>query len=201
MKGVPVVTEGRRGCGYRKPGGLYLMAGRPSEACELLPVELTVCPTCGEGVKHSRGWTWIDATKLLGLPIHHGSASHAKRCPFFSDLGRSGLIWVGQAFYETPEAFMREANSMGVSRRINTVPRDLEVGKTWVLLAHMAAWPPTLSDPKGKPGIFSAFKPKKIEYVVKGDEGEEELERLRERGIEPVEVRHADDQEELADDA
>lgn len=37
-------------------------------------------------------------------------------------------------------------------------------------------------------GIFSIFKPTRIEYVVKGDETDEQIERMIERGITPVNV-------------
>ena len=54
-----------RGCGLRKPGGLYLVAGAPNAPCGKLPLELTVCPCCGQGIKFARGWTWVDADRLF----------------------------------------------------------------------------------------------------------------------------------------
>ncbi len=41
---------------------------------------------------------------------------------------------------------------------------------------------------RGKPGIFQVFRPSHVEYVVRGDETEEDLEALRERGIVLVDV-------------
>jgi hypothetical protein len=186
------VVEGARGCGYRKGGGLYLMAGEPNAPCSLLPLALEVCPTCGGGIKPARGWTWVDADGLLGLPRGaHPPTRHSKACPFTGELGATGLIWIGAAFYSTPESFMREARRMGISRRITAVPKGLEVGETWVLLAHRNV--PELhadgdDDKVDAPGVFSAFKPERIEYVVKGDETEDELAALEKRGIEPVRV-------------
>ena len=188
-------VEARRGCGWRKPGGLYLIAGKPSEPCPLLPVALEVCPTCGEGIKPARSWTWVDADDLLDLPLEHpGStpAEHTLLCPLGRRLGRAGLLWIGEAFYPTPRAFMEEAARMGISRRITAVPRDFQWGRTWVLCAHRSAIAPT--EPGGDPiaGVFTLFRPTAVEYVVRGDEDEQELERLVERGIQPVRVERAE---------
>ena len=261
------LVEGPRGCGFRKPGGLYLVSGNLSEPCPRLPHETEVCPTCGEGIKPARGYTWVDGGKLVP-PTVHGTDEHDLVCPlspardekggyaerypgdhahYVSRLGeRCGLIWIGEQHYKTPGEFMREAAKMGVSRRITAVPRDFEVGETWVLLGHRKAVEKACSecgdlpepgnpdmslrprpgesaeevvdrvtraakssgpDPdcpvcegtgrEHKPGIVTAFQPIGIEYVVKGDETEEELEALEARGIEPVEVIRAEEQEAL----
>src|SRR5262249_36934129 len=85
-----------------------------------------------------------------------------------------------------PADWTREAHAQGVSRRINAVPRDFEVGKTWVLVAHKKC----IENPDGSftAGVFHAFKPVAVEYVVKGDETDEEIEALLKRGITPVVV-------------
>lgn len=44
------------------------------------------------------------------------------------------------------------------------------------------------------PAIFHAFRPSRVEYVCKGDETPEELDRLVKRGIQPVIVRKKDEQ-------
>lgn len=92
-----------------------------------------------------------------------------------------GLMWVGSKFYPTPEAFSKEAHSMGLSKRIAQIPKGLVIGETWILLGHRQA----VKKPDGEKvaGIFQAFKPNAIEYIVKGDETEEELERLEKRGL------------------
>jgi hypothetical protein len=73
-------TEGARGCGYRKPGGLYLVSGELSEPCPLLPFETSVCPTCGEGIRPARGFTWVDGAKFIP-PVVHGTHEHTLVCP------------------------------------------------------------------------------------------------------------------------
>lgn len=204
---VRVSHERRRGCGFRKPGGLYLMADGPNRPCGRLPVPLDVCPTCGGGVKPTRGWTWVDADRFLSHKGCTFGPEDCGRCLFADSVGRAGLLWIGGAFYPTPDDWSREAAEMGVSRRIPAVPKGFEVGRMWVLVAHREAIPQadctcgkaTSSEPEGEhldgcrwsPGraaIFRAFVPTRIEYVVKGDETEEELARLVERGIEPVSV-------------
>ena len=211
---IPTLREGRRGCGYRTPGGLYLVGGEAMEACAKLPVECSVCPTCGQGVKPARGWTWVDGDPLVE-PEPHGSARHRSGCPLARPIGRCGLLWVGERFYGSPQAFLSEALAMGVSRRITQVPKGLEPGRTLVLLGHRRAVSvvcPRCGDAgagaceecedglQHRPGIFSAFVPSRIEYVVRGDEPGDELAALVERGIQPVRVERIAD-EELADAA
>lgn len=219
-------VEGARGCGYRKPGAMYLVSGQLSEPCPLLPYETHVCPTCGEGIRPSRGYTWVDGPRFIP-PLEHGRSEHGMVCPLapagwgedrepVSRLGRCGLIWVGEQHYKTPRAFMEEAARMGVSRRITAVPKDFVVGTTWVLLGHRKAIVRACSegcadqaspDPEcpvcagsgyeHRPGVITAFQPTAIEYVLKGDETEEELEALEERGLTPVKVINTEEQEAL----
>lgn len=240
---VETRVEGARGCGFRKPGGLYLVSGELSEPCPLLPYETAVCPTCGEGIRPARGFTWVDGEKLIA-PVKHGTPEHNACCPLapepreitpnpegkgylvtgwpkviprkkdaewaqrqpLSRIGRCGLIWIGEQFYPTPQSFMREAATMGVSRRITAVPRDFVVGETWVLLGHRKAaekvCPDCGDEPGGDPecpvcegttfvhvpGIITAFRPTAVEYVVKGDETDEEIEAMEERGLTCVKV-------------
>lgn len=219
-------VDRKRGCGWRSPGGLYLVAEGPTHPCGLLPIELTDCPTCGAGIKATRSWQWINprpfvAKRLRDLhggepPIHAlsdgGMAQPCtmEACTFcYMDWGdRCGLLWIGGQFYATPDDWTKEAIAQGVSRRITAVPNDFELGKTWCLVAHRAlrieecvacagtgnyAGGPGCErcESAGKVqirGIFHAFKPQAIEYVVRGDETTEALERMLKRGITPVRV-------------
>ncbi len=216
---VRVSVEGPRGCGFRKGGGIYLVSGGLSEPCPKLPIELHSCPTCGGGVKQARGFTWILPDPLLD-PGAHGSNAHDVCCPLglvmtinhWRHGERAGLIWVGEKFYATPEEFMAEARTMGVSRRISQVPRDFQVGETWIALAHPKAVPgecehgapascPCPSCPNKQSagewhgGVITFFKPTAIEYVIKGDESNAELDALEARGFELVRVVQAVQQE------
>lgn len=205
-------VEGARGCGFRKPGGLYLVAPALAEDCSRLPLATHSCPTCGSGIHPARGWTWIVPLNLVGMKAHE-PGSHSIRCPIGMpglDAGqqglRAGLLWIGEQFYPTPESFLEEAARMGVSRRISKVPRDYKRG-TYVFLAHRKAIlerrPNFIEDraPEFAPGIISIFRPTAIEYVVKGDETDEFLAGLEKRGIEPVKVIPENEQSSFALDA
>jgi|GEM_PF-2940968 len=54
-----MAVEARRGCGFRKINGLYLVGGGLSAPCDRMPYRLDRCPTCGEGVKFTRGHSWL----------------------------------------------------------------------------------------------------------------------------------------------
>jgi hypothetical protein len=121
-------------------------------------------------------------------------------------VGKVGLLWIGEQFYPTPADFSDEAARLGISRRISSIPKDFEVGKTWVALAHRKAIQ-RVCECGGKedcadcggdgvqsiPAIFRMFRPEAIEYVVKGTESDGELEAMEKRGITPVRVVHADE--------
>lgn len=223
MPTIHTSVEGARGCGYRKGGGLYLVAGGLSEPCPKLPIELHVCQVCGGGVKQTRGFTWILPDPLLD-PGAHGSAEHDYVCPLGSQYAeqhwsqgdKAGLIWIGASFYPTPEDFMAEARMMGVSRRLSAVPRDLVIGETWIALAHPRAisgecehgapvgnpcsnCPDGASAGEWRGGVITFFRPTAIEYIVKGDETDEELDHLEERGFRLVRVVKSGEQSTLDD--
>lgn len=187
---IKKVYDSPRGCGHRKKGGLYLMsdAGATRGCCKL-PIALTTCPCCGEGIKFSRGFSWVDVRLLNPDNIPCGSPGGVF-CPINRIKGKIGLLWVGEKFY-SPESFTREANILGVSKRISFVPKDLKLGETWVALAHIKAvtsFNAETNEPEYSPGIFRLFKPTRIEYVVRGDETPEEIEAIEKRGIQPVEI-------------
>ena len=258
--------ESKRGCGYRKPGGFYLVNDAPGQPCGRLPIPLTCCPCCGTGIKYARGITWIDPAPLLkdrdcafakgiGEPDCACPASDARNfgrwikrpvaspeegkklvrqlqntlmpgiqsCEVVKDadwlytaeeLGevRSGparygvigryphvmLLWVGKQFYTTPGTYMDEAAKLGVSRRLKAIPRNFELGKTWVWLAHMECIPDM--DGAYLPGVFHMFKPQRMEYVITGKETEEELDSLEKRGFTVVNVTRLGEQTEFEDD-
>lgn len=177
-----MAAEPKRGCGYRKVGGLYLVGGELSAPCDRLPMETTICPCCGEGIKQSRAWTWIDPVKLFeGM---HKPCSCDCGCPVcypslvFPFKERSGLLWVGEQFYPTPADFSMEAARLGVSRRISSIPRNFELGKTWVFFGHPKAIERNGSvfDEPGAArwakGIICAFRPTRIERIVLKSEAE-----------------------------
>lgn len=187
-----MAQEARRGCGFRKVGGLYLCGDNVGVPCCKLPIELHVCPTCNAGVKQTRAtYQWIDPKPWLT-----GECTHPERiCPASNPevLGkRVGLLWIGAQFYPRPEDFLAEAAAMGISRRINTVPRGFKLGETWVFLAH----PRVKQTATGEwiAGIFRIFRPTRIEKIVTESQAAdaEEMEKLHKTNITPVAVPDGD---------
>ena len=190
------MIEASRGCGYRKVGGLYICGGGKPHHCDRLPYPLDLCPVCGSGIKFTRGWTWLDFYGLAG--DHEGCKDRPLlTCPVCTpsihtplleeDKKVYGLLWVGEASYTT-ESFCREAEVMGVSRRIPTVPRGLKLGKTVVLLAHKDAIA------EDEPGVFEAFIPETLELLIWESEAtEEKIAELKKRNITAIVIPDGDE--------
>jgi len=203
MPTIHTSIEKKRGCGYRKPGGFYLIGSKEAAPCCKLPVLLTACPCCGNRVKFTRGFQWISG-KILGAADCSVIWKYNGTCPLVSIKDqRIGLMWVGRAFYSTPKEFENEAARMGVSKRIKHLPKNCKIG-SWIALAHMAAveiLPGSPDHPKGEhwpmpewvPGIFHIFKVTGIDYIVKGTEDNERLEELENQGIRLVKVEREGD--------
>jgi hypothetical protein len=177
---VHILREKKRDCGYRKAGkngvGIYLMGTGYSEPCERLVFPLETCPCCGAGIKFSRGWTWIDDPSLLFAPdrkpICDPAFDHAHLiCPVCTPhADPAGLLWIGEKNY-TPTAFIEEAQTMGVSRRLQTIPRGVEFGKTWVYLAHIKAFSKLVGETNYTlhPGIFYVFRLTHADLVIEDE--------------------------------
>lgn len=193
--------ESERGCGYRKQGGKYLMGGSIGNPCGRLPIPLTVCPCCNQGIKQTRGFSWLPGGLIKkSMELLCGMDVDCSLCEPFSGISRGtiekiGLMWVGKKFYPSHMDFIKEANTMGISKRISAIPKGLEIGKTWVALAHPEAVPGTAgTDAKPSPGIFRMFVPTHMEYVVrerngKVIDGKKRLADLQKRGFTLVRVR------------
>jgi hypothetical protein len=82
---------------------------------------------------------------------------------------RAGLLWIGHGHYPTPVNFSAEVRELGISRRITNIPKGFKVGSTWVFLAHRKCNfnDGGVFDQHIKPGIFSAFLPRRIEMLVR----------------------------------
>jgi hypothetical protein len=126
------------------------------------------------------------------IPDCTAPAKNCNKCALRdpTNLGRAGLLWVGGIFYETPADFNAEAARMGVSRRINQVPKDFKLGETWVLLAHRKGIPNGAlemgKEPEFTPAIFRVIRPDRIEVIVDGTESDEVIEGYLKRGLNPV---------------
>lgn len=214
-----MAIEAKRGCGFRKIGGLYLVGDYIPVACDRMPVEIGACPVCGQGLHFTRSMTEIDPLRLWGI---HQPCKDAPTCVMcyppssLPDLGHY-IMTVGKKYY-SPQSFLDEARRMGVSKRIPFVPKKLVLGASVVYLAHPQAVElresPAMQEAlaivgqsgeenqqkllevervEKAMGIFAAFRPQRVEKLVKESEAtEEEIERLRERGITAIKVPDGD---------
>lgn len=190
---IHIRVDQKRGCGYRKGGGLYFVSGGRSKPCGKLPIEVGLCPCCGQGIQQHRGIEWV-TSELIDAATCSQAECAGKQCFPFCVVKRYAMMWVGEKFYKTPDHFEQEVAQMGISKRLPFVPKGFVVGTDWVLLAH----PKTpFFDAAGncelKKAIFMAFCPQAIEYVVKGTETPEELQALADQGITLVQVVKAEE--------
>lgn len=206
-----MAVEAKRGCGYRKIGGLYLVGGGIGQPCDRLPFELSVCPCCNAGIKPTLGWTWIKPGLFFDGPHEVGSEPDgfelcecaSDGCWFCQNPGqfeKAGLLWIGGSFYKSPADFVREGVQMGFSRRIKSVPHGFKAGEAPVFLAHRKTIerPVTSEDiernPKLQgelissfPGIFYVWMPQAIEKIFKeSDRGTVAVKDTESRGIRAV---------------
>lgn len=201
MNITTIYNEAKRGCGFRKEGGMYLMGGTHFQECGRLPLPLDVCPCCGQGIKPSRGWTWVNANELFEMQSCafdiEDVYDHCEGCLLHEPPEKAGLLWIGEKFYKTPQDFINEGLELGMSRRIRFIPRDFKIGETLVLFAHRKAIKPVnvgIQTIDGEPvgentaGIFTAMIPTHIEYIVKKDDTEKHLKRLEKQGIKLIKL-------------
>lgn len=211
-----MAVEAARGCGFRKIGGIYICADSPSEPCERLPLPLLHCPTCKQGVKHSRGFSWITREYLFAHanpcdPIRAIEHQH-DACPVCKPSllahdqpgDKSGLIWIGVQHY-SPGQWLDEALELGVSRRVPAIPRGMVIGKTRVFAAHkhglnlqkklMEGAPEIEKGDLTKPAVIHSFIASSVEVIVtdsllrREQAGEEKwLTKLIKQGATPVAV-------------
>lgn len=203
------MSEPLRGCGHRKIGGLYL-TGDPGITliCDGLPLELESCGCCGFIPPFSRNLQRLHPQYIFQAELKKhkktcgvGSqmlCSCPPTCPICSPVEQKsfGLMFVGKKHY-TPRSFIREAEQLGVCKRIPDVPKWLVLGETWVLLAHSEVPKVSLEklkknemhmkEPEKMRAIFYAFKPQRIEMPMwKGEITNDEILLLEKRGITPV---------------
>jgi len=212
-----MAIEKLRGCGYRKVGGLYLMGVGIARPCDMLPLKLEECPTCGFEMPFTRNFMWIKKQWLsYQAEDHHRQIkcrcpTYAGVCPLCfplnNELEQYGFMWVGAQY--TPESFIKEAKAVGVSKRIGNIPKNLlmhgrwnpKITETWVLLAHkkvpfaeyFANQGMAMEQPIYYPAVFYAFKPTRIEKLVwKSEANPTLLDTLKKQGITPIVVPDGD---------
>lgn len=210
-----MAAEAKRGCGYRKVGGVYLVGNYISIPCDRLPLPLHSCPVCGGGIHFSRSLIEINPQKLIGM--HEDCDDRFRPCFLCDPKDEIAFIMmVGEKYYPTPEHFMQEGRLQGISKRIPFIPRKLELGKTIFYLAHNKAcivkelvavqqamsileesqsMSPKLLEDENKHhlGIFTAFIPQRIEKICwQSEYTPENIEKHQKKGIDLVSVPDGD---------
>jgi hypothetical protein len=120
-----MAIEARRGCGFRKAGGIYIVGDGAGEQVPWMPFCIDY--------EFSRGLRWAEPVRLFRTANDKGEADD------WRSLERVGLIFTGKQYYSTHE-FIAEAQRMGISRRVAQIPLDLRPGDP-IALAHVAAVP------------------------------------------------------------
>ena len=171
-----MAVEKKRGCGYRKVGGLYLCGSGIPTTCDRLPFPIEACPTCAERPRFTRSIEAIAPRHLWSIHQPTCTCPAGADCPACYPPGTGWLMWVGEDY--TPESFIREALEMGVSKRIPALPVALNLRKDWVFLAYAKLIPKKGKDmllPFGgeesrrfgyQPGVFYVFKAARLELIV-----------------------------------
>lgn len=182
-----MAVEARRGCGYRKVNALYLCSDGVWVACDRLPYEVGACPVCGEGIHFPRSLKQINPIRLFGI---HENCKDNFPCHMCNPTDEVAFILgVGEKYY-TPSNFIFEAETMGLSKRIQAIPRGLKLGETWVYLIHKKAILVGKNE-EGKEvykmAIFAAFAPERVEMPIwESKATKKKMKDLEKRGITPV---------------
>lgn len=222
------VYDKERLCGWRK-NGLYLRADGPSQSCGMLPLMLRDCACCGHAIKLTRGLQRVNVEKLIeNERCSYGTDNENCRLCLINRTRMGYLIGVGAKFYKSQWDYMREAIEQGISKRIAQIPRDLEVGKSVILIGHPKVFSELVPEEaidqpvieieedavqkrlpmieghslttgrmvaKDIAGVICLFVPTAIEYVVNGQEADEQLQRLADRGISLVRIHRLEEKQ------
>lgn len=193
MPTIHTSHERARCCGFRKKG-LYLMADKPS-VCHMFPVPTAPCKCCGMENKPRIAISLFPTRFLFPDPPtctrKEAGDPDTPCCGFVDEImsqERYAVDWVGAKNYPNPGDFLKEAAVMGISRRIAKLPDEFKVGSDKVIIAHAKTF-------DGKPGYIGTYTPTHIEYVVGGDETQEELEAMEDKGVRLVEVYQLHDEQ------
>ncbi len=215
---LEMATEGSRGCGYRKVGGLYLMGGQGFQTCDRLKLEIPSCPCCGEHPRPNRGIQPISSYELFDKhPSRIRDGEEKGKAPREDlcvddlncrvcypnqrdDVFKDYLIWVGREYY-TDESFNHEARTQGISRRIPYIPQELVMGHSVIYLAmrgniNTRAGVDRDGRPVKKNGIFMAYIPQRLDLLVWQSDADDDpayIDELASRGITAVIIPDGDE--------
>ena len=89
------------------------------------------------------------------------------------------IMWVGATSYPKADDFIKESLTLGCSKRIPMLPKDIVPGKSRCFLAHD-------NGKKGQGAIFGFFVISGVEIILDGEEAEKYKDRYRDLNIVPI---------------
>lgn len=180
---IQTIEVPARGCGLRQQGGFYATGDMPGITSNFFPKSLECA--CGlQIVRPSRSCQSLFPGKIWPSLTIAGNSSGM--C--FPD--KNEKVWavtVDTRGYPTPQDWINEGKTAGISRRLNNgLPKGFEIGKSVMFVIHGKAF--NNLDGTYSPGFIASFVPKEIQYVVTGKEPESYLRSLAKKGITLVNV-------------
>lgn len=159
---------GKRGCGHRQIGGMYLIFDGAMGICKRLPIIEPECDCCGRPMKFNRTATQIKPLALLGEHDCEAEDCDCAKKPCFvchpSD-EYAYIMWVGRKFYTT-ESFIEEAFTMGISKRVSGVPKRIKPGTKFYFMMKNCVTVIENGKKYQKDGLFFASQITRIERCV-----------------------------------
>jgi len=142
---------------------------------------------------------WLCEQCKIALERNPEQCTCDQHCPVCHPPEKAFMLWVGEKFYPTPQDFAIEAEKLGISKAVPSIPKDFELGKTIVYLAHRKAlnlYVETKNnligyEIKKHAGIFMSFKPTHFEILVKESDynaNKDKYDSLEEKGIKVIVV-------------
>lgn len=196
MLNVTNIKIKERACGKRIPGGLYFIGDVPEDD---LNGWLPRACRCKCGVKFLKGSRNVQ--KFIpydAYPELRPESKDPRKFASFKPEEETYVVTIGVNNYPTVEDYINEAKEQGISCYVKELLRGFKVGISWIFLLHPNCFRREVIQDEGElfakpktvkePGIIAVFKPKAIQYVCKGDESDEFLLGLAEKGVTPVNV-------------
>ena len=180
-----MAIEPKRGCGYRKVGGIYLVGDDLTlDACHRLPLPIKMA--------FFRGYLVINPYqefRKCNCDPQHGQGCFVCNPP---NQNNHGLMFVGESYY-TPSNFIDEARRLGVSKRIPYVPAHCIPGHSIVYLAIKNMPFKQTQGTIYQPAVFFAFRIKRIEQLIWNSQATDEmLAAMAKKGLTPVRIPDGD---------
>ena len=185
-----------RGCGERNEKGFYIMCGGIPISCHRLPMDVPMCPACGQYILpfKIRGVAQFNPYRVFGeceIPRGHDMGKcHRHKCVVCFPPVKGWYMSVGEDSYST-KSFMGEATLQGISKKVRAIPKDMKPGDILYLGFRKAVFDCNAGeDGEGDwiPQIFCAAPITGFEKMVTRAQiaDEDYMESLEERGIDAV---------------